>query len=61
MRAARIRTQLFEHVTYLHAADTERGARYRMANDLAARFTHRLERLQRKTSRLQSAIKLPMS
>jgi hypothetical protein len=25
------------------------------------RFTHRLERLQRKTSRLQSAIKLPMS
>jgi hypothetical protein len=42
-RAARVRAQLFERVTYVHAADTERGARYRMANDLAARFTRRLE------------------
>jgi hypothetical protein len=44
-RAARIHNRLFERVTYLHAADTERGARYRMANDLAARFTRRLEAL----------------
>ncbi len=28
---------------------------------LAARFAHRLERLQRKTARLQSAIKLPIA
>jgi hypothetical protein len=44
-RAARVRAQLFEKVTYVHSADTERGARYRMANDLAARFTRRLETL----------------
>ena len=44
-RAARVRAQLFEQVTYVHAADTEHGARYRMANDLAARFTRRLEAL----------------
>ncbi len=44
-RAARVRAQLFEKVTYVHAPDTERGARYRMANDLAARFTGRLEAL----------------
>jgi hypothetical protein len=42
-RAARVRAQLFERVRYLHAADTETGARYRMANDLAARFATRLE------------------
>ena len=44
-RAARVRAQLFERVRYLHAADTEKGARYRMANDLAARFARRLEAL----------------
>lgn len=44
-RAARVRSRLFEHVSYLHAADTERGARYRMANDLAARFARRLDAL----------------
>jgi hypothetical protein len=42
-RAARVRARLFERVSYLHAADTERGARYRMANDLAARFARKLE------------------
>jgi hypothetical protein len=44
-RAARVRERLFEQVSYLHAADTETGARYRMANDLAARFSRRLEGL----------------
>jgi len=44
-RAARIRARLFDRVTYLHAPDTERGARYRMANDLAARFARRLDAL----------------
>jgi hypothetical protein len=37
-RASRLRARLFERVRYLHGADTETGARYRMANDLAARF-----------------------
>jgi hypothetical protein len=44
-RAARVRAQLFDRVRYLHAADTETGARYRMANGLAARFARRLEDL----------------
>ncbi len=44
-RAARVRARLFERVRYLHAADTESGARYRMANGLAARFARRLEAL----------------
>ncbi len=34
--------QLYEHVTYLHSPDSELGERYRLANDLAARFTARL-------------------
>jgi hypothetical protein len=34
---------LFEHVRYLHAVDTEEGQRYRLANELAARFTRRLD------------------
>jgi hypothetical protein len=41
--AARVRARLFESVHYLHAEHTERGARYRVANDLAARFARRLE------------------
>jgi hypothetical protein len=43
-RAARMRARLFERITYLHPPGTERGDRYRMANDLAARFAGRLER-----------------
>lgn len=36
--------QLYERVRYLHAPDTEDGVRYRLANDLAARFVARLAR-----------------
>ena len=43
VRSAHLREQLFERVHYVHAADTETGARYRMANALAARFARRLE------------------
>ncbi|MEO7328293.1 MAG: hypothetical protein ABI193_06930 [Minicystis sp.] len=43
-RAERLRARLFERITYLHPAGTEQGDRYRMANDLAARFSGRLER-----------------
>lgn len=42
-RAARIRARLFEAVAYLHPPGTERGDRYRLANDLAARYAGRLE------------------
>lgn len=42
-RAARLKERLFDRVRYLHPAHTERGARYRMANDLAARFARWLE------------------
>jgi len=39
-----LRDRLYERVQYLHAADSEDGVRYRMANDLAARFVARLAR-----------------
>jgi len=42
-RAARVRARLFEAVVYLDPPDTEKGERYRLANDLAARFAGRLE------------------
>lgn len=42
-RAARVRARLFDRVRFLHPAHTETGARYRMANDLAARFAGALE------------------
>jgi hypothetical protein len=35
--------RLFEHVRFSHAAGTEEGDRYRLANDLAARLVRRLE------------------
>lgn len=41
-RSSALHDQLYERVRYLHAADTEDGQRYRMANDLAARFVARL-------------------
>jgi hypothetical protein len=40
----RLRERLYEGVAYVHAADTELGERYRMANGCARRFTARLER-----------------
>jgi hypothetical protein len=42
-RAARLRERLFGRVSYLHPEGTETGARYRFANDLAARFARWLE------------------
>ena len=41
--SATLRTRLYDRVTFEHAADTELGARYRMANDLAGKFVRRLE------------------
>ena len=43
--AGNLHSQLYERVRFLHAEDSETGSRYRMANDVAARFTKRLEAL----------------
>jgi hypothetical protein len=40
----RLRTRLYEDVSFTHERDSERGERYRIANELAARFVWRLER-----------------
>ncbi|MBK9266256.1 MAG: hypothetical protein IPM54_41535 [Polyangiaceae bacterium] len=42
-RAARIRAKLFDTVQYIDPPGTERGDRYRLANDLAARFAGMLD------------------
>jgi hypothetical protein len=42
-RAARIRAKLFDGVQYIDPPGTERGDRYRLANDLAARFAGMLD------------------
>ncbi|HET9956596.1 MAG TPA: hypothetical protein VFQ61_18990 [Polyangiaceae bacterium] len=39
----RLCEHLFERVSYLHHETTEEGARYRLANALAARFVRRLD------------------
>lgn len=44
VRSAALRARLFEKVTYLDPPGTETGDRYRLANDLAARFAVRIER-----------------
>jgi hypothetical protein len=41
-RARALHVDLYERVRYLHPENTEAGARYRLANDLAARFVARL-------------------
>ncbi|RYG83542.1 hypothetical protein EON77_06890 [bacterium] len=43
-RSATLRRRLFGETSYLHERDTEEGARYRLANAAAARFTERIER-----------------
>jgi hypothetical protein len=40
----KLRSRLYDDVTFAHDADTELGERYRIANDYARRFTARLER-----------------
>jgi hypothetical protein len=52
-RAARVREQLFGRVRYLHEAETEEGTRYRIANDLAARFARRLEAMFARDGRVE--------
>lgn len=40
----RLRARLYDRVTYMHEADSEVGERYRVANEVAKRFTRHLER-----------------
>jgi hypothetical protein len=42
-RAARVRARLFDAVSYIDPPGTEKGDRYRLANDLAARFSGMLD------------------
>jgi hypothetical protein len=42
-RSALLRSRLYDAVSFEHAPGTELGERYRLANDLAARFVFRLE------------------
>jgi len=43
-RSRSMRARLFERVIFVHAASTEDGERYRVANDVAARVAHGIER-----------------
>ncbi|HMR06846.1 MAG TPA: hypothetical protein PKA88_13750 [Polyangiaceae bacterium] len=52
-RKVALRHRLFERVAYLHPAGTEAGERYRMANDLAARFVSRLMAIPDRAARTQ--------
>ena len=42
-RMRELHERLYERVLWLHPACSEEGARYRLANDLAARFVERLQ------------------
>jgi hypothetical protein len=50
--ARRLRARLYEKVRFCHPEGTEAGDRYRLANDLAARFVRRLEILYAEKGRL---------
>lgn len=43
-RSRAMRARLFERVMFVHAAGTENGERYRVANDAGARVAHGIER-----------------
>jgi hypothetical protein len=50
----RLRERLFERVSFVEASDSERGERYRVANDHANRFLRRLEREHVERGRLHA-------
>ncbi|MDP9033290.1 MAG: hypothetical protein M3O50_00660 [Myxococcota bacterium] len=52
-RSARLRARLYESVTYEHAAGSELGERYRVANKFAHGFVRRLERDYVKAARFE--------
>lgn len=52
-RSARLRGRLYEEVSFTDAEGTEVGERYRMANQVAARFVRRLERTYLRDGRVR--------
>lgn len=56
-RAGSVRHALYRAVRYVHAAGSERGERYRLANDLAARVSSRLFRFGARTEARRWLIK----
>ncbi|HEV8245704.1 MAG TPA: hypothetical protein VGP93_08045, partial [Polyangiaceae bacterium] len=46
-----LHTRLYENVYFLHPEGSEAGSRYRLANELAARFTSRLFHAQASDAR----------
>ncbi len=57
-RAARMRARLFEAVSYLDPQGTERGDRYRLANDLAARFAGMLDERFARQGRFEQLLRV---
>lgn len=55
-RAARLRGRLFRAVSYLDPPGTEKGDRYRLANDLAARFSEMLDERFAKRGRFEQLV-----
>jgi hypothetical protein len=56
-RAARLRERLFVHVAFTHDEGTEHGERYRVANQIGARFAEKLERLAARGGRVLRALR----
>lgn len=50
-RSRAMRARLYENVVYIFDAGTERGDRYRVANDVAARVAHGIEKAVLRTGR----------
>jgi len=51
-RSRALRAELYERVVFAHAASSVEGVRYRIANELAAKFVRALERRYLATNRL---------
>lgn len=56
-RAARLRERLFVHVSFTHAEGTDEGERYRVANQVGARFAEKLEQLATRGGRVLRALR----
>lgn len=56
-RAAHLRERLFVHVSFTHAEGTEHGERYRVANQVGARFAEKLERLASRGGQVLRALR----
>lgn len=56
-RAARLRERLFVDVTFTHAEGTEQGERYRVANQVGARFAEKLEHLATRGGQVLRALR----